>query len=279
VNEAQQRPSGWTWAWLGWLGFLVLDFVAAARERGRKLRVLTLSRHVWAWFDTGWKRSVLAAFIAAVGAHLVYEASAWWLLTAIPVAALIVDSVWGMGLIDKAARALALRWLKGKANSARERGSEAMKIVDGWKTWISAVIWIGVAFWALVSGQDLGPIARGIAEALRWETPTGENVILYGMIANTLFAIWGVTAKLLKARQQSKAGATVGELMGPIGYLKAASVDGTLTSDTLLPVRLNMTDSPPVAPHVKSDGEKGNPVVASVVVAPTPVAPSPLPAR
>jgi hypothetical protein len=270
------------WPWLAWLGlFLLVEVPAAIRKTGG-----TLSAFVWRVFALKpserrfgpARRITFAVFWIVAGLHFVVQLPWGWVVgSGAPFLAVIVYAVgWepDLGLIDKAARTLALRWLKGKANSARERGSEAMKLVDGWKTWISAVIWIGVAFWALVSGQDLGPIARGIAEALRWETPTGENVILYGMIANTLFAIWGVTAKLLKARQQSKAGATVGELMGPIGYLKAASVDGTLTSDTLLPVRLNMTDSPPVAPHVKSDGEKGNPVVASVVVAPTPVAPA-----
>ena len=39
-----------------------------------------------------------------------------------------------------------------------------MKALDGWKTWISAVAWIGVAAWALISGQDLTPIAKGVAD-------------------------------------------------------------------------------------------------------------------
>ena len=150
-----------------------------------------------------------------------------------------------------------------------------MKMVDGWRTWISAVVWIAVAFWALVSGQDLGPIAEGIAKALNWETPTGEKVILYGMIANTLFAIWGVAGKVWKARQQSNAGATAGELLGPIGFVKAAAADGTLASATKTPVVLTMTDK-------ASTPAKVEPVVARVVAEPTPSpAPklSPLPVR
>jgi len=279
-----KRPSGWTLLWLVWIGALLLDVVAAVKER-EGTRALTLSRNVWKWFDTGWKRSVLAAFLAAVGAHLVYEASPWWLLSALPVAATIVDAVaWGgrnavifEAQVKRLAIKLGLKWLGSTVAKDRKEGNEAMKLLDGWKTGISAAVWIFVAFWALVSGQDLGPIAEGIAKAMSWETPTGEKVILYGMIANTLFAIWGVAGKVWKARQQSNAGATAGELLGPIGFVKAAAADGTLASATKTPVVLTMTDK-------ASTPAKVEPVVARVVAEPSPVAvvppkPAPLPVR
>ena len=278
-----KRPSGWTLAWVGWLGFLLLDFVAALKERGGKSRVLTLSRHVWKWFPRGWQRSVLTAFIAAVGAHLVFEASAWWLLTALPVAATIVDAVaWGgrnAMIFEKQVKALAiklgLRWLGARVAGARESGSEAMKMLDGWRTWISAVVWIGDAAWALISGQDLTPIARGIADAMNWETPTGQTLIFYGLVANPGLAMWGAGMKLWKAYRQRQAGAAVSELLGPIGYVKAAAADGTLASATKTPVVLTMTDK-------ASTPAKVEPVVARVVAEPTPSpAPklSPLPVR
>jgi len=278
-----KRPSGWTLLWLVWIGALLLDVVAAVGEKAKPGRILTLSRHIWAYFPMGWQRSVLAAFLAAAFSHLVLEASALWLLTAIPMVAVIVDAVaWGgrnAMIFEKQIQALAiklgLKWLGSKVDSARKGGSEAMKLLDGWRTWLSAVLWIGVAAWALISGQDLTPIARGIADAMNWETPTGQTLIFYGLVANTGLAMWGAGMKLWKAYQQRKAGATVGELLGPIGYVKAAAADGTLASATKTPVVLTMTDK-------ASTPAKVEPVVARVVAEPTPSpAPklSPLPVR
>jgi len=275
-----KRPSGWTLLWLVWIGALLLDVVAAVGEKAKPGRILTLSRHIWAYFPMGWQRSVLAAFLAAAFSHLVLEASALWLLTAIPMVAVIVDAVaWGgrnAMIFEKQIQALAiklgLKWLGSKVDSARKGGSEAMKLLDGWRTWLSAVLWIGVAAWALISGQDLTPIARGIADAMNWETPTGQTLIFYGLVANTGLAMWGAGMKLWKAYQQRKAGATVGELLGPIGYVRAAAADGTLASITKNPVTLKMTDKPPTE-------EKAQPVVAIITADPTPiVAPTPKPA-
>jgi len=103
-----------------------------------------------------------------------------------------------------------------------------LKLLDGWKTWLSAVVWTLTLFFALIAGQDLTPIAEGIAKAMRWETPAGETLVLYGMIANSLFALWGIVAKVLKARAQRRAGATFSEMGSPIGVVKAALADGTL---------------------------------------------------
>jgi len=273
-----KRPPGLPW--LVWLAaFLLVEIPAALRKSG------TLSAAVWTWFRGPLRRSVLGAFMVTLTAHFVWQASPWWLLSAVPVAATIVDAVaWGgrnAMLFEKQVKRLAiklgLRWLGAKVAGARESGSEAMKALDGWKTWISAVVWIGVAFWALLSGQDLTPIAQGIAEALKWETPTGENVILYAMVANTLFAIWGVAGKVMKARAQAKAGATAGELLGPIGVIKAAVADGTLTAAGRDPVVLNMTDKAPTE-------AKAAPIVAVMIAEPSPVSvvpskPAPLPVR
>ena len=89
------RRSGWTWSWIAWLLlFLAIELPAAVRERGtpRGKSWKTLSRHVWMWFPTWPRRAALAVFWTALGAHFVVDASAVWLLTAVPVVALIV---WG----------------------------------------------------------------------------------------------------------------------------------------------------------------------------------------
>ena len=118
-----------------------------------------------------------------------------------------------------------------------------LKLLDGWKTWLSAVVWTLTLFFALIAGQDLTPIAQGIAKAMRWETPAGEALVFYGMIANSLFALWGIVAKVLKARAQRRAGATFSELGSPIGVVKAALADGTLAVASTLPATLIMTPS------------------------------------
>jgi len=118
-----------------------------------------------------------------------------------------------------------------------------LKLLDGWKTWLSAVVWTLTLFFALIAGQDLTPIAQGIAKAMRWDTPTGEALVFYGLIANSLFALWGIMAKVVKARAQRRAGATLSELGSPIGVVKAALADGTLAVASSVPATLIMTTS------------------------------------
>ena len=260
-----KRPASWPWVlWLS--AFLLVEIPAALRKSG------TFSAWIWACFAGPVRRSVLGAFMVTLTAHFVWQASPWWLLSAVPVAATIVDAVaWGgrnAMIFEKQIQALAiklgLKWLGSKVDSARKGGSEAMKLLDGWRTWLSAVLWIGVAAWALISGQDLTPIARGIADAMNWETPTGQTLIFYGLVANTGLAMWGAGMKLWKAYQQRQAGAAVSELLGPIGYVKAAAADGTLASATKTPEVLTMTDK-------ASTPAKVEPVVARVVAEPTPL--------
>ena len=82
-----KRPSGWSLAWLGWLlAFLFVELPGAILPGKGE----TLSEHVWRWCRGPWRRLVLAAFLVALTCHFVFGASAWWLLTAIPLATVIV---------------------------------------------------------------------------------------------------------------------------------------------------------------------------------------------
>ena len=67
--------SGWTVAWLVWLGmFLVVEgFAIFNKERGD-----TLSEHIWKWFRINdkprqwtWRRAVLAIFLVWLTVHMV----------------------------------------------------------------------------------------------------------------------------------------------------------------------------------------------------------------
>jgi hypothetical protein len=77
--------------WVGWLVlFLVYEIVAAVSERGKPSR-LTLSRNVWAWFDTPFRKVVLAVFMLTLTSHLVLRQPGGLavILTGIPVVLVI----------------------------------------------------------------------------------------------------------------------------------------------------------------------------------------------
>jgi hypothetical protein len=85
--EEREARGPWPWLWLAWLvAFLAVEIPAAIR----KAKNDTLSEHVWRWFRGPWRRLVIGAFMVALTCHFVFGASALWLLTAVPVAALIV---------------------------------------------------------------------------------------------------------------------------------------------------------------------------------------------
>ncbi|QAX95456.1 hypothetical protein SEA_BARTHOLOMEWSD_5 [Streptomyces phage BartholomewSD] len=74
-----RRPSvsGWTWAWIAWLGAFV---AIEGKALFNKTKGDTLSEHVWKWFatqkvgndPTGWvrlRRFTLLAFMAWLSVH------------------------------------------------------------------------------------------------------------------------------------------------------------------------------------------------------------------
>ena len=82
-----KRPAGWSLLWLGWLlAFLFVELPAAILPAKGD----TLSEHVRRWFRGPWRRCILAAFMVALTCHFGFGASAWGLLTAVPVVACIV---------------------------------------------------------------------------------------------------------------------------------------------------------------------------------------------
>jgi hypothetical protein len=212
---------------------------------------------------------VLGAFMVALTAHFVFEASAWWLLTALPVVAVIVDSAFDMGWTDKIVQALALRWLKGKADSARKGGSTVFKALDGNNRLIVVIGFILAGLYTLATGHDVRPMVESILRAMNWSNPDliSEASKLATQIVPLLYAMGAAGWALWKMWKQRQAGASLAEINGPIGVLKAAAADGTLTSRTSSPVVLHMSDVAPTE-------AKSAPVVASVVVNPAPLPPA-----
>ena len=141
------------------------------------------------------------------------------------------------------------------------------KMIDGWK---SLIVVLGVIITnaiALFSGYDMTDLMAKSFEEAGW---ADQDLLAWAqkislIVAPLIVAIIAAWSRVRKAIEQRKAGATASELLGPIGYVKAAAKDGTLTSQTRNPVVLHMTDAPPTE-------AKPAPVVASMVAEPTPTA-------
>ena len=103
-----------------------------------------------------------------------------------------------------------------------------MKFLQGWRTLLSALVWIGVVTVALVTGHDLRPIAEGVAQSLGWTTPSGPDWAFYLMAANTALATWGAGSRLWAAWKQWHAGASPDEVLRLPGYVKLAQAEGKL---------------------------------------------------
>lgn len=138
-----------------------------------------------------------------------------------------------MSLFDKLAQKLALRWLKGKVETARKEGSGLMKALDGWKSLIVVVGFIGASLVALVTGQDVGALLTPLFQAIGWGA--AEDIsrakTFATIVAPLLLAVWAAGSRLWKAVKQYRAGASPGELLSTEGYVKQARAEGKLPKD------------------------------------------------
>lgn len=127
-----------------------------------------------------------------------------------------------MSLKDKVVRALALRWLRGKADKSRRDGG-MVKSLDGWKSLILVLGFIASTLYALATGHDVSALVRGVFGALGWSGEGLESAATIAtVVAPLLWAIWAAGSRLAKVYRQLKAGAKPGELLSTQGYVKAA---------------------------------------------------------
>jgi hypothetical protein len=127
-----------------------------------------------------------------------------------------------VSLLDKAAKKLALRWLKRKVDGARKEGSGVMRAADGWKSLIVVIGFIGATVVSLYTGQPIGDLLGGVLNALGWSDPdtVAKAKGLATVVAPLLLAIWAASSKLLKAVRQYGAGARGSELLSDEGHVK-----------------------------------------------------------
>jgi hypothetical protein len=132
-----------------------------------------------------------------------------------------------MGLKDKIAKWAALKWIKGKAKDWS--GSAVLKFLDGWKTWLVALVLTLFELAKMNGGSDYTEFACKVMEAFEWQC--GDTAFNPATIAGALFALWALMHKLIKAGRQAKAGATLTEINSTEGYAKLARAESLKALD------------------------------------------------
>jgi hypothetical protein len=152
-----------------------------------------------------------------------------------------------VGLTDRIVRALALRWLRGRVDAARKRGSSVLRFLDGQKRLIVVLGFIVSGFVALLTGQDVGQWLDLLLRALGWQDAAiiADAKELATQIVPLLFAIWAAAHALWGMWKQHKAGARASELGSPVGVIRAAVADGTVKVVAPEPMVLRLTETAP----------------------------------
>lgn len=139
-----------------------------------------------------------------------------------------------MSVVDKIARKVALRWLRAKVHKAREGGSGMLKALDGWKSFIVTIGFIGASMVSLTTGHAVGELLQPVLQALGWADPAALARArgFATTVAPLLFALWAAASRLRKAVVQYKAGAALGDLLGVQGYVEQAWAEKILPRTT-----------------------------------------------
>jgi hypothetical protein len=161
-----------------------------------------------------------------------------------------------MKLIDKAVRAFALRWLKGRVDSARKGDSgmgKVLKVLDGWRLLIGVTILFLVGVWDAYHNGHAGNLVGSVLSVLGWLPGAQDGFTASGITgaAGSAVALIGFFGRLWKANQQLRAGATLSEVNSPAGVVKAAAKDGSLRALDVNPAVLEIAGAVVLAKPVK----------------------------
>lgn len=135
-----------------------------------------------------------------------------------------------MGLKDKVARALALRWLRGKINDLRGKKKESqmgkvLQFLDGWKLPIGVVVLIAAKIYDGLHNGHTGDFVGLILSMLGWN-PSASLGIDYGQAAAAIMILFGIGHKVVKAKQQVDAGSSISGALSEEGYVQKYIADG-----------------------------------------------------
>ena len=125
-----------------------------------------------------------------------------------------------MGLKSWAVRKLALRWLGGKVKGWKMGGSKLWKFFDGWKTLIGILIYGGVLAWDAHTNGHAASVVSSILVVLGVDLVALEGMVDWPKLIASGVVVLGGIHKLVKAAQQSRAGATPSELLTNEGALR-----------------------------------------------------------
>ena len=129
---------------------------------------------------------------------------------------------------DKIAQKLALRWLRGKAETFRKEGSTVTKILDGNKRLLFVLAYIVVQLLSLATGTDYSGMVDAVIKSVGLADPAvadwARSIAVF--LAPLLLAAWAAIHALWKGYKQVKAGATLTEVNSLAGYVKLARAEG-----------------------------------------------------
>jgi hypothetical protein len=225
------RSGKYAGLWAFWLAlFLVIEIIAARSKQAGK----TLSETLRRWFPTWWSRVLFSLFLVILLGHLWFGWSVWYVGM---LGAYVVGQIgWTertsiVGLKDKAAKWLALRWFKGVVKDAAKdpkgTAAKAWRAIDGWKLFIVTILNTAKSFCV---GRSCGGSWWSYLDQGYRLVGWNPDMQIWDPVQSALAigTIVAMGSKAFKAYQQKKAGATFSETGSTVGYVKAALADGTL---------------------------------------------------
>jgi len=124
------------------------------------------------------------------------------------------------GLKSRLMKALALRALRQKFTQMRQGGSAVTKLLDGNKSWLTGIVYVGALLYALVSGHDIMPLVNAGLDAMGIGAPGMREAAIIAICAHSALAVWGAVSGTIKRVKQWKAGATLTEVGSAEGVIK-----------------------------------------------------------
>ncbi len=153
----------------------------------------------------------------------------------------------GLGdLKNSIVRALALRWLRGKAADLRQEGNPVLKYLDGNKRLLFCILFCVAGLYHMISGHDISGILVVVLQTTGFSDSNALAVgqTFAGIFVPLAFAAWASLHGLYKGWKQWQAGATPLEINKPVGIVKLAIATGSVPNLAIIESRDTTTSTP-----------------------------------